>query len=243
MRLGLRFILERMYLPLNYREIFFNFFENALKEYDGGFYDKLRHEWTDKEKPCTFSILLNDTEKIGDRMELWSDNLIIKFSTASREIGVEFYNAMMMQKYKSKSLDGVNKFKLVEIDIVKEKSLESNEVIFRTISPIRIEEKSFLKQKVKFVSLEDMKYIDILKKDILNKVRLNYNFPNEYLERDVKNIRIDVLRNSMVKMDIDESIVNEAILKINARKYILDYIYKSGLGNSTSMGYGMLEIV
>lgn len=242
MRFNLKFVVNKLYMPSDYRNMFFNFFKNGICEYDKEFCKEYEEKFEQNNSPCTYSVHINHPEKIGNKIEMWSEIVILNFSTVSREIGIKFFNAMNRQKYKEFSFDKNNAIKLLNIDIVKERNFETNEAVFKTISPVIIKSVNAAED---FFGFEYKNYCEILKEDLSEKIILNYEFPKEYIERDVENLKIDVLKYTKVEIDnyLKKIIANEAILKINARKYILDYIYKSGLGKYTNQGFGMLDII
>ncbi len=240
MRFSVECMLEKKYLPINYRDIFFDFLKRSLDKYDYGFSQRLCENVSEAKRPCTFSIMLDDFEIKHDKLVLYSDIIFIKFSTISNEIGIEFYNAMsqLMNQVMDLGLD--NTLRIVNVEILKERNLDSNEATFKTISPVfmkRVPENTLRE----FEDLQETEYINILKRDLYEKITESYHFPKEYIKRDIEDTKIDLLENTSISEE--NKLVNEIVMRVKARKYILEYIYKSGIGNNTSMGFGMLDIV
>ncbi|MGI6588104.1 MAG: CRISPR-associated endoribonuclease Cas6 [Peptococcia bacterium] len=61
----------------------------------------------------------------------------------------------------------------------------------------------------------------------------------------MEEVEFEVLDNKEVKVknyDI-EVLANICYLKIRGKSYILDYLYKAGIGSQRSTGFGMVDLV
>ena len=76
---------------------------------------------------------------------------------------------------------------------------------------------------------------------------LKYQLKNEYGEDkalDIKEVQFEVIANKVVKVKNYgiEVVGNICHIKIYAKPYILDYLYKAGIGSQRSTGFGMVDL-
>ena len=62
---------------------------------------------------------------------------------------------------------------------------------------------------------------------------------------DINEVEFEVLANKEVKVKHYgiEVLANICKLKFKAKPYILDYLYKAGIGSQRSTGFGMIDLV
>ena len=65
------------------------------------------------------------------------------------------------------------------------------------------------------------------------------------MEYDFKDLKITILKNKIVKVKNYNIVIpsNISILEIQSKPYILDYLYKSGIGSKNAQGFGMVDII
>ena len=167
---------------------------------------------------------------------------MLNFSTYNYEDGIMFYNSFLTNKgHKHPMKD--NAITIGKIRLVTEKPIDSNEMMFITKSPIVVREHAGDNKKTwyhlinndtgKRIMLENLKY---QLKDIFG----------ETAEDDIEEIVVDIIadvKGVKVKNYGIEVLSNIAKINIKAKPYILDYLYKAGIGSKRASGFGMLEIV
>ena len=167
--------------------------------------------------------------------------MILNFSTHDVKDAIMFYNAFLQNKGLEYPIKN-NTIKLNRISLNKEKTITSDEAIYKTLSPISVREHYGDNKKTWYHSLNDKKGQEIFMDN------LKYQLKNEFGEErilDIEEIELEVLSNKEVKVKHYgiEVLGNISHLKIMAKPYILDYIYKAGIGSQRNAGFGMVDLV
>lgn len=232
-------------IPLTYRMMFVSLIKEALKKVNNEYYKKLYFFGDKKNKRiknfCT-AVFLKDF-KIDNNTIHINDEVIIYISTADYEFGINIYNALL--NIKDFTYKNQYNLKKVRISLVKEKKINEEEVVFKTMSPICIKDKND-----HYLNPDDENYEN----------ELNY----------VVNTQLDALRGYglkrplifekvlmnkiVVKEDISDfkNITDKEIYYVNAYKGIfklngdvedLNLIYQSGIGFRRGQAFGMVDLV
>lgn len=232
-------------IPLNYNYLILSLIKNNLCKENPMLFEKLYEENENYEfrtKPFTFSVKLENFQ-IQDDEVILEKQVVLTISTCDYIIGSVIYNSFL----KEKDYEYQNKYKLQigKVSVLKEKSINSNEVIFKTLSPLVIKN-----GEGEFLSTQDSNY----------EKELNY-----IVDAIIKSYRGIGLRKSLIfepvlmkKRVMKEKISKftertgkevfyitgyEGIFKLTGDKEDLNLIYKMGLGFRRSAGCGCLEIV
>lgn len=241
MRFKVELILEDKAIPKDKNRIFLSLIKHNYMSYDKDYYEDLYEVNTNKIKSFTFSLYMPNCVFIRDEIIIPEKKIIMNFSTSNMKDGIMFYNSFLQNKNKSYSIKN-NSLKINKIYLNNEKTIMDNQVEFMTMSPISVREHKGDNKKTWYHSLNNEKGKEIL----LN--NLNHQLLNEFGESrilDFKEIEIEILRNKEVKVknyDI-EVLANICKLKVKAKPYILDYLYKAGIGSQRSSGFGMVDLV
>ena len=129
-----------------------------------------------------------------------------------------------------------------KINLVKEKLIVDDEVIFKTLSPIVVRDHKGNNNETWYYSLNDKEGKEIFEENI--KYQLLEEFGKER-KLDIDEVKVEILNSKEVKVKHYgiEVLSNICRLEIEAKPYILDYLYKAGCGGRRSQGFGMLDLV
>lgn len=242
MRLSCEFKTEK--IPMANRMMVVSLIKEAIKKVNKDYYEKIySYEGKNNKqiKNFCFAVMLKDFNINKDIIEI-KDKIIVNISTSDYEFGINLYNGMLNIKeikYKNFTL---NKIK---ISLLKEKFINNEQAVFKTLSPICIKNASN-----EFISPEDENYGKELNY-IVNKsleASRGYGLKKELIFEKV------LMKKVVVKEDIRSFSENTSknIFYVNAYSGIfkltgdvedLNCIYQLGLGFRRSQGFGMVEIV
>jgi CRISPR-associated endoribonuclease Cas6 len=132
--------------------------------------------------------------------------------------------------------------KINRINLVKEKTICADEVIYKSMSPIVVRSHSGDNKKTWYYSLNDKKGEEVFLSNL--KYQLKDAFGEDRI-LDFEELEIEVLHNKEVKVKNYgiEVLGNVCRLKIKGKPYILDYLYKAGIGSQKSSGFGMVDLL
>lgn len=205
------------------------------------YFEKLYREIPNRRKSFTFSLYMGDCEFLEEEIFIPGKKIYLNFSTNDIEDGIMFYNSILTNKGKEFAIKD-NIFKIKRINILKEKNIYSDEAIFKTMSPIVVREHKGDNSKTWYHSLSNSEG----KKIFLS--NLKYQLIEEFSKTrilDIEEVRAEILSNKEVKVKHYgiEVLSNLCRIKIMAKPYILDYLYKAGIGSMKSAGFGMVDLV
>lgn len=240
MRILAEFLLNQDNIDKDKNRIFISILKSSLESYDENVY-KVFFENGVKRKSYCFALYMKDAKFTRDKIIIPNKKVIFKLSTADLEDSIHIYNALiknMKKTYKVKE----NVLILNKIYIDREKKMYDNQATFTTLSPIVARKHQGDNKHTWYHSIND----EVGRLLLLNnlKIQLLEEFGQDRIF-DIEEVKIEVLANKEVKVKNYgiEVLGNLCTLKIYAKNYILDYIYKSGIGSRRSSGFGMLELV
>ena len=242
MRLKFTLELENETLPIDFRRKIVATFKNALSQYDSDYFEALYGKGKVTNKDFTFSVyFIPPTKMDNETVTVESKRLIVNFSTADANMGIQFYNALTRQKFKAFSLSDINEIKLVNIQMEKERTITGNSATFTIQSPIVIRDHND-EGKDWFFLLEDDNAIDILKRNLKTELKDKFDRDISY---DIDALEIEILKFKKVvvksyNLNIPCSL---GTIKMQGEQYLLKYLYDRGVGSRRSMGFGMLNLV
>lgn len=243
MRMKCEFVTDK--LPVANQMQIVSLIKEAIKAVDEDYYKELYTYEKDKKNKSTkdfsFAVYMKDF-KLQDEEFLINDRGIVSFTSPNYNFMVNLHNGIMKKKvfkYKDYSLTNIR------ISMMKEKVLESNEVIFNTLSPIVVRNKDN-----KFLDIDDKEYEKELNY-IIEKSLQSYRGYGL-----IENIKISPI--AMKKVVVKEEIAGfkelndkrylyvnayKGLFKLEGNKKDLNLIYQLGLGARRNQGFGMVEIV
>lgn len=232
-------------IPVAYRMMFVSLIKESLKRVNEGYYKNLYYYDNKNNKAMKnfcYSVMLKDFEIDKDIIKI-NDKIILNISTGDYEFGLNIYNGLLSAKsYTYKSQYTLNK---TGIYLVKEKNINSEEMIFKTMSPICIKDKNN-----NFLSPNDNNYEKELNY-IVDRQLLGFRGYGLKKELNFENV---LMKKVVVKEEIRDfkSVTDKDTLYINAYKGIfkltgdvedLSAIYQMGIGFRRGQSFGMIDIV
>lgn len=242
MRFTVELLSDRNLIPKDKNRLVLSILKSCFSSYSQDYYKKLYETKENQIKDFTFSLYLGECKFLRDEILIPEKKIFLNFSTYSYEDGIMFYNSFLSNKGKEFNYKD-NIIQIGKLSLKKEKPIYSNEVVFKTMSPIVVREHGGNNKKTWYHSLGNNEGLEVFKENL--KHQLIDTFADQGL-KDFNDLDITVSnRNKEVKVknyDI-ELLTNITKIKISGQPYILDYLYKAGIGSKRSSGFGMVDIV
>ncbi|MGL4946766.1 MAG: CRISPR-associated endoribonuclease Cas6 [Cetobacterium sp.] len=241
MRLKMTFYLNSKTIPKDYRSSIISYFKNCLennsKEYLEKYFSK-----NSIVKNYTWGVYLGKIKFLNNCIELEENQIILNFSTSSNEEGIIFFNSFMGRIGKDYPFGKNNSIKLENIKMIQEKNIENDIVEFKTLSHILVKERVENSNRDTYFTFLDERWEEILKKNLKFQLKDIFEFDPNYDINDLKIFLDEKLTKRTVVTNYGISFpVTYGKIKIEGKKYLLDYLYKSGIGSKRSLGFGCLE--
>ncbi|SFG73281.1 CRISPR-associated endoribonuclease Cas6 [Desulfotomaculum arcticum] len=244
MRIKIELETECQELPIDYRRKFISYVKSAFENYNQDLYATL-YEMGSSPKSLCFSIyFVPEVEIRKDGITLHSKRFIAWFTTPDILMGVHLINAIMARRNKWFPLaDSDNKLRTRSIINVQEQSINTNAVHFKILSPIVIRDHyNGATEKDWYYTFEDSNFEKIwkrnLKAELQNKFNRDVSSDIDGLQIKPINLRKTVVKNYGIYIPCT---IGNFILA--GERYLLDYLYKAGIGSKRSLGFGCLDIV
>lgn len=242
MRFVTEILLENDRIPKDKNRVILSLIKNNFSLYSKEYYEELYEKTQNNIKNFTFSLYMGRCEFLREEIVVPEKKIMLNFSSYSHEEGIMFYNSFLSSMGKVFPIKD-NTMKVNNINMRKEKPIFNNEVILKIMSPIVCREHHGDNNKTWYHSLKTEEGQAILKENI------GYQLRNAFGERailDINELEIEVeqnIREVKVKNYGIEVLGNIGLIKINAKPYLLDYLYKAGIGSKRSSGFGMVDIM
>lgn len=241
MRFSLEISIKEDRIKKDKNRMFISLIKHSLESYDKGYYRSLYEKEPNKVKSFTFSLYMENC--VFEREDIFIPNrkIILNLSTNSMEDSLYFYNSFLGQKGKPYDIKG-NTLTINKINLVNEKLIVDDEVIFRSLSPIVVREHKGDNHDTWYYSLNEEKGKEIFIENIRNQLLDKFGKERRL---DIDEVKVKILNNKEVKVKHYgiEVLSNICRLKITAKPYISDYLYKAGCGSRRAQGFGMMDIV
>lgn len=242
MRFSVEFLLESEFIPKDKNRIILSILKNVFNSYNSKYYQKLYKNTPNKIKNFTFSLYLGNCRFLKEEIEIPNKKIILNFSTYRNEDGIMLFNSFMSNKGKKYPIKN-NYAILGRINLSKEKTIYDKEVIFKTMSPIVVREHNGDNKKTWYHSLQDEKGQAIF----MNNLKLQlYDAFGQRAMFDFQDLKVEISEDCKIVKVKNYGIevhANLCKLKISGQPYILDYLYKSGIGGKRGSGFGMVDLV
>lgn len=242
MRFSVELLLENDKIPKDKNRMILSILKSCFSSYSKEYYESLYKENENKTKDFTFSLYMGKCKFLRDEILVPEQKIYLNFSTYKYEDGIMFYNSFLKNKGQNYYFRN-NTVQIGKLNLRKEKTIYSDEVIFKTMSPIVVREHNGNNKKTWYHSLSTKQGQAIFMNN------LKYQLKDVFGERvllDYENISVEIAANNRevkVKNYGIEVLSNIGMLNIKAKPYILDYLYKAGIGSKRGMGFGMVDIV
>lgn len=240
MRYNIELILSNENIPKDKNRIILSLLKHIYESYDKEYYKSLYEESPNMMKSFSFSIYMPNCSFGREEITIPNKKIFLNFSTEDMKDGIYFYNAALASRGKPYEIKG-NTITINKINMNKEKIITDEYAIYSSMSPVVVREHKGNNHKTWYYSLDEDKgreiFFDNLKYQLLDRF-------GEERRLDIEELEFQVLRNKEVKVKHYgiEVLSNICKLKIQAKPYILDYLYKSGIGSRRSGGFGMLDL-
>ncbi len=194
-----------------------------------------------KEKDFTFSTYLGRGAKFNrDDIFIPEQKIILNFSTYDIGEGILFYNSFV----NSIGLELPIEDNIITVNEIRKSSMGAIEedIVFVSKSPIVVREHRGDNKTTWYHDLSSQEGYEVFMENLA--WQLKTNLDNIALE-DIDSMKVEILDHKMVKVKhygitIPSNLVS---IRVLAKAYIVDYIYKAGLGSRRSQGFGYLDIV
>ena len=236
--------LETDKFPRNYNTAIMSIIKESLKKSNKDYYENIYYyegKTNKKTKNFTFSVYIKGYD-IENEDFIVKDKVILNISTPDLELGLNIYNGIINHskfRYKEYELNRIR------VDLIKEKNIENEEVIFNALSPICIKSKDG-----KFLNIDDDEYVkefNYMSNLILENYR-GFGLKKELLFENI-NLKKVVVKESLREF---KNITGKKYQYVNGYKGIfklcgdiedLNNLYKLGLGAKRSQGFGYVDLV
>jgi len=241
MRIKIKLELNNNKLPLNYRKLILSLIKELLKNseiYKDIFLNS-------NFKPYSFSVYLPNPKLQNDLFYLDTKNISIFFSTNDYNLIIELYNNLLSFKHKELIYKDF-KYKLQNINLLKEKKINSTEIIIKTLSPILIRDHNKENNKDIYFTFKDNSIDEVNNilnrnlKDFFN----NYNVNSkDIILFPIKSKKQIIITNDHGDNKKNYVFGNQGIFKLSGEVSQLQFLYNVGLGSKRSYGFGLFEII
>ncbi|WIV11671.1 CRISPR-associated endoribonuclease Cas6 [Proteiniborus sp. MB09-C3] len=241
MRYNVELILSNENIPKDKNRIIISLLKHIYESYDKDYYVSLYENEENKSKSFAFSLYMPNCEFTREEIIIPNKKIILNFATADMRDGILFYNAALANKGKPYKVKD-NSITINRINMNKEKIITNDYAVYSSMSPVVVREHKGDNEKTWYHSLNEEKGKEIFIENI--KYQLLDSFGEER-RLDIEEVDFQVLINKEVKVKHYgiEILSNICMIKVQAKPYILDYIYKSGIGSKRNSGFGMLDLV
>ncbi|MFN3814512.1 MAG: CRISPR-associated endoribonuclease Cas6 [Aquificaceae bacterium] len=262
-----RVIIQTSKLPIIYRHRVLAFIKSALGSSNPYYKESLYENefYTKKVKPFTFALLLpksiqkkkegfslcpDDETQIEDYVFYPSENVTISLliSSIDPEFILNLYNGML--KVKCFPFNHEINLLVEKVLLMDEKNITSDRVVFKTYSPILIEDKEgkpVLKDG-EFPHKIFNKEFNMIHDKILKDLR-GYGLKREMVFEPVQGWKKQVVKHGLweIRSKINKPYAVftcfEGCFLLKGDPEDLNVLYKKGVGLRTSQGFGMVEVV
>ncbi|MPW24505.1 CRISPR-associated endoribonuclease Cas6 [Alkalibaculum sp. M08DMB] len=242
MRFSTELLLDNELLPKDKNRIIISVLKTCFSSYNKDYFENLYEINPNLTKDFTFSLYLGQCKFLREDILIPEKKIILNFSAFNIEDGIMFYNSFLSNKSKQIHIKN-NVLTINKINLIKEKLIYNDTVILKTLSPIVVREHCGDNQKTWYHSLRSEEG------QVIFRQNLEYQLKDAFGERvqyDCEGLKVefsDSLKEVKVKNYGIEVLSNIGKVKVTGQTYILDYLYKAGIGSKRGSGFGMVDIV
>ena len=243
MRFKVEFETEKETLPLDYRRKLISYLKDSLEDYNHEIYKAMYKDGHRPKGFCFGIYFLPEVDIAKGGITLHSKRFIANFSTYDVLVGVHLINAFLLKRGKWTSLaDTGNKLKVQKVVKLPEHRINSNTVGFKTLSPIAVRDHDRETSKDWYLTFEDEGFEEIWKRNMITEMQgaLGRDVSSDVKEMKFKPIKLK--KTVVLNYDIYiPSTIGSFV--IEGEKYLLDYIYKAGMGSRRALSFGCLDVL
>lgn len=231
------FELEKPNLDIQYRKSLISFIKHSIQSYDENLYQEMYKD--NNKKTFAFGAILSEPKFEKDTIFLSSNQFKIIFTAYNYLYALHIYNAFLQQKFKKFSLYQ-NSMTLKNITMIPEKTINSNKINVKMISPLIVRNHNQETLKDMYYSFEREEFNKYIKINILEQMR-NENLDESLLD----GFKISPIKAKKIIVKLYEKKIECSVgtFELEGEKKMLDYLYKAGAGSKKAMGFGLFEII
>ncbi|WZL74330.1 CRISPR-associated endoribonuclease Cas6 [Clostridiaceae bacterium 35-E11] len=231
-------------IPFSHNMLFVSLIKEALKRSDPDYFNHLYFYYghaNKQSKNFTFAVYIKDYAMVEDKFKV-NDRVVFNISSPDLEFMIKLYNGLLkIHEFEYKGFI----LQKLRIELVKEKQISQNEVIFKTLAPICIKNKNNY-----FMKIEDEGYIDefnyiadvILKNYRGNGLRKRLTFIPVDMKKIVVKEKIKGFNDRTNKNHMHVNAYT-GIFKLKGSNEDLKDLYMLGIGFKRNQGFGMVEVI
>lgn len=239
MRFAVPFITTK--IPLGYRMMIVSLIKESLKKADNVYYKKLYETDKNEMKPFASAAYLKNFQIDENIINL--DEMTIIFSSPDQEFILHLYNGLLQTEF-FKYQDFI--MRRGKIKIIPEKTINSDSVIFRTLSPILIEDKQGkpLAPGEPEYAANINYYADLIlkayrQKGLQRELKVT---PSRMKKQIIKESNYDFEKNNKSGQWLYFTSY-KGFLKLEGTPEDLRLLYQLGLSKRRGQGFGLLEVI
>lgn len=234
-------------VPILYRHRILALIKEALKKSNDRYKERLYNKDKKIPKPFCFHLSIPSPRNLKGEQFIFDKERMLSLiiSTFDYEFLMHLYNGLL--KIKSFEFEKGNNFRIGKIWLMPKREIKEEEAVFRTLSPISIEDKG----GKPLLPDEDLKKFNKEFNEIHQRIfkSLINRKPRKKIEFDVVKIRKQVVKHQISefvnKTGKEKMMLTcfEGVFKLRGDKEDLQFLYDNGIGLRTSQGFGMVEVI
>lgn len=243
MRIKIEFETEKENFPIEYRKKFLSYFKSTVKAYNEDLFDAM-YNGNHLMKPfCSSIYFLPKVDVTSNGIILSSKRFFVKFTTPDILTAVHILNAFMTSRNKWLPLANCeNKVKVLSVSKLKEQKIIGNNIMVKILSPIVVRDHNSETGNDWYLVYEDEKFEAVWKRNLKSELA-------EVFGRDVT-ADIDALK--IIFVHSKKVVVKNysiyipctmGTMVLEGENYLLEYLYKAGIGSKRSMGFGYVDVI
>jgi CRISPR-associated endoribonuclease Cas6 len=242
-RIKIEFETRNECLPIDYRRKFLSYLKSAIDEYNHDLYTALYGEG---HNPKSFCLSIYFAPKViisKDEIMLHSKRLHTTVTTRDMLLGIHLVNALMARVNKWFPLaDSKNELKALSITKTQEVPITTNVVHFKILSPLVIRDHNEKEGKDWYLTFEDGDFKKVWKRNLTTELQ---NVFGRDVSSDVESLKIKPvhLKKTVVKSYGIYIPCTIGSLVLEGEIYLLEYLYKAGIGSRRALCFGCVDVV
>ncbi|ADY55688.1 CRISPR-associated protein Cas6 [Syntrophobotulus glycolicus DSM 8271] len=229
-------------LPLNYREKFLSYLKKIFEDHNRDIYQALYSSGANYKPLCSAIYFRPEVEIVKTGITLKSKRFVATFTTRDVMMGVHLINALLSRRNHWAPLaDTGNQLKITAVTKVREHEM-TDTAAFRILSPVVVRDHDQKEGRDWYLTFEDKLFEAVWKRNLKSELRTVLGRDAGH-DVDGLNIKPIQLRKTVVLCYSIYLPCTIGTFALEGEPYLLDYLYKSGLGSKRSLGFGCLDIL
>ena len=228
-----------------YRRSILSFIKKVLEIEDKDYCEKIFSKG--HFKPFTFCVFFGGINVNGEIIRN-NGKAILTISSGSPDFFLRFYSGLKnFKEFKGRYINGTAR--ILKREMIEEEPITSSKQIFRTLSPIvavnrekhPILPEAFAVQKDNFIIFSDRDFKEELRYSLHNIFNGLPDLEFKHIEGKKSVVKHLVGNNNQEK--VIKIVAYQGVFQLEADPYVLNEIYKYGIGFRRYQGFGCLEVV